>query len=268
MASKGEKREEKEPAVADEISPGEEAVDDGDLLGNTPSLLDSVQNRLADLQQEMRWTRLLIVGRLVDNHGKEHVGPHHAEVLEAARIDRDGAVAPVNGLGLIQAQSFVAFVESTPEVVERYAREIQKEISAEVDEPWAVEDVRVVAMSDDCPYACFDKWAYRIISLNKEQDIDLESEGVTDACFGVYSKLISMGRQLTEKSLSENDMNSLLDHIKQYYQDSLPSNERVLALTEREELFTLENHIEFYFGPLKVDLASERAWPLPRNISY
>lgn len=233
------------------------------------SLYDAIVKRQEADGNATRWTRCLIVARIAGR--ASGVGAHHQELLAKAAINKEGAAFPIHGLALIQSQSLVSIIESTPTACLAYLKLIAAECAAseesEALENWSIEDVRVVANSEDCPSACFGPWAFREITVAREQDIDLEQENVTSAAFSVYSRLVQLGKQLTAKDLSETDLNSALDHLKQYYGEYLPSNERVIALAEQESVFSIEDFISFHSDGIDLSLAAERVWPIQsRNL--
>lgn len=233
------------------------------------SLFDAIKTRQAAEGTSVRWTRCMVVGRIVGT--ADAVGPHHAQLLKKAANNPEGDDFPVHGLALVQSQSIINIVESTPMACMAYLKAVAAECAAAEEEEgqlesWSVEDIRVVANSEDCPNACFGKWAFRGITLPREQDIDLEQENVTSAAFSVYSRLVQLGKQLTARDLSDADMDSALDHLKQYYGEYLPSNERVIALAEQESVFSIEDWLAFHAAPVDLSLASERVWPFPVSV--
>jgi hypothetical protein len=233
------------------------------------SLYDALKTRQEADGTAVRWTRCMVVARVVGTAAS--VGPHHLELLQKAAANPEGEDFPVRGLGLVQSQSIISVVESTPAACMAYLKAIAAECAAAEEgegqlEAWSVEDVRVVANSEDCPNSCFGPWAFREITLPREQDIDLEQENVTSAAFSVYSRLVQLGKQLTAKGLSDADLSSALDHLKQYYGEYLPSNERVIALAEQESIFSNEDWLGFHAAPVDLPLASERVWPIPVSV--
>jgi len=234
------------------------------------SLYDAIVERQEADGNATRWTRCMIVARVAGRAAA--VGAHHHELLAQASVNKEGDTFPIRGLALIQSQSLVSVVESTPTACMAYLRLVAAECAAADEgegqlEAWSIEDVRVVANSEDCPSACFGPWDCREITVAREQDIDLEQENVTSAAFSVYSRLVQLGKQLTAKDLSEADMTSALDHLKQYYGEYLPSNERVIALAEQESIFSVEDFLAFHGDSIDLSLAAERVWPIPpRNL--
>ena len=226
-----------------------------------PSLYDAIVQRQTEDGISTRWTRCLIVARISGR--STTVSKHHEELLQKASINEEGEDFPINGLALVQSQSLISLIESTPTACMKYLQLIAAECAATEAsegqlESWSIEDVRVVANSEDCPTACFGPWACREITVAREQDIDLEQENVTSAAFSVYSRLVQLGKQITAKDLSTKDLNSALDHLKQYYGEYLPSNERVIALAEQEGIFSIEDFLNFHGDNIDLSLAAER----------
>jgi hypothetical protein len=232
------------------------------------SLYDAIVQRQEADGFATRWTRCMIVARIAGRASA--VGPHHQELLSKASINEEGEAFPIRGLALVQSQSLISVVESTPSACMAYLKLIAAECAAADEgelESWSIEDVRVIANSEDCPAACFGPWACREITVAREQDIDLEQENVTSAAFSVYSRLVQLGKQLTAKDLSQTDLSSALDHLKQYYGEYLPSNERVIALAEQESIFSVEDFLTFHGDSVDLSLAAERVWPIrARNL--
>ena len=127
-----------------------------------------------------------------------------------------------------------------------------------------MEDVRIVGHVEDCPASQFLDWAYRVLTLPKETDIDLETEDVTSAATSIMVSLCKVGADLTAR---KNDK-GLMDKLTDNYADSLPSNERVLAFTEQDAIFSLAEYLDFFDTPIKVTLASEKVWPLSERMPY
>ena len=101
--------------------------------------------------------------------------------------------------------------------------------------------------------------------MQKETDIDLEVENVTSAASILLISLCKVGKSIMEK---KGDKQNQMDKIGELYGDKLPSNERVLAFTEQDKIFSLTEYLEFFDTPIKVDLASEKVWPLNERMPY
>lgn len=59
-----------------------------------------------------------------------------------------------------------------------------------------------------------------------------------------------------------------MDNLAAAYADKLPSNERVLAFTEQDSILSLTEYLDFFDTPIKVDIASEKVWPLNERMPY
>ena len=57
----------------------------------------------------------------------------------------------------------------------------------------------------------------------------------------------------------------LMDKLADNYADSLPSNERVLAFTEQDSIFSLSDYLDFFDSPIKVTLAFGKSLALERK---
>ena len=62
-----------------------------------------------------------------------------------------------------------------------------------------VKSMRVIACCEGVPERVFGKLTSKILTLQKEPDVDLEAENPTTAAFYVYTKLVKLGRQLTSQ---------------------------------------------------------------------
>ena len=224
-----------------------------------PSVLDAMINATST-----RYARIIVCSRLMTPHAKDKVGIHQQELIEKARINVEGQTMPVNGIAIVQSHSFINILEADRDVCLRYLNLLQAEANEE-DLPWAMEDTKVVGHVEDCPEAQFLDWEYRVVSLQKETDIDLEVENVTSAASILLISLCKVGKSIMEK---KGDKQNQMDKIGELYGDKLPSNERVLAFTEQDGIFSLTEYLEFFDTPIKVDLASEKVWPLNERMPY
>ena len=255
-ASNSKAGEQKEEKVENGNGTAEEQEETMHTL--PPSVLDATLERLG-----ARLTRLCIVARLMTPHAKDKVGLHQSELIEKARVDVEGNRLPVQGLAIVQSHSFINIIEADPDLILRYLNLLKEDLSEE-ELPWAMEDVRIVSHVEDCPASQFLDWAYRVVALPKETDIDLETENVTNAATSVMILLCKVGADL----LARKSDKGLMDKLADNYADSLPSNERVLAFTEQDSIFSLSDYLDFFDSPIKVTLASEKVWPLSERMPY
>ena len=253
------KAEESKKATEPAVEAGEEQVAEDVMHTLPPALLDVMAATLG-----VRYTRMVIVARLMTPHAKDKVGKHHEELIEKAKVDVDGNVRECNGVALVQSHSLVNFIEADPEVCSAYLGLLQAE-SVEEELPWAIEDVRIVGQCEDCPSSTFPKWRYSVLALPKEPDVDLESENVTTAASILFNSFCKVGAALIA---DKGDEEAQFAMLAEKHTDKLPSNERALAFSERDEVFSLEDHVEFFGNPIRITLGSEKVWPITRRMPY
>ncbi len=253
----GKKSSEQKEEKVDNSNAEEQEQENAEHAMHTlpPSVLDAMLN-----QTGTRYSRIIVCARLMTPHAKDKVGTHQKELIEKARVDVEGNILPVNGLAIVQSHSYFNIIEANRDVCVRYLN-LLKEDLLEEDLPWALEDVKIVGHAEDCPDAQFLEWDYRVVALPKETDIDLEVENVTSAVSVLMIMMCKLGVSVMGKR-------SDMDNLAAAYADKLPSNERVLAFTEQDSILSLTEYLDFFDTPIKVDIASEKVWPLNERMPY
>lgn len=244
------------PAAGEEMA--NEAQEEEKLHVLPPSLLDVMAEH-----DSSRCSRILVTARLITAHAKDKVGKHQQELVDKARIDEVGNEHEVSGIALVQSHSMLNMVEAEPSVIMAYLKLLLADLKEE-DAQWALEDIRIVGQSEDCPSRQFPTWCYAVLQLGKEPDIDLESENVTSAAAVMFGNMSKLGQALR---LGQGDSRQL-EFLATNHAAILPSNERALAFCERDELFSVPDYLEFFDDPFQVQLASEKVWPLTRRMPY
>lgn len=223
-----------------------------------PSLLDTVQRRFQDEGGRESVTRLMYIGLIPKGSSLKSVCQYHETFLKD--IDAD-----VSGLMILQQDSFLNLIEAAPDAIMALMRHINKQ--REETSP-CLTSVRVLASSEDCPSRAFVSWSYRSVSLKAEPKVDLDGDDVAGVAYEVYSKLVALGKELTNQDLTHADISAALDTLRQRYADYIPTNERIKAIVALDGIPKLEEYMEIFDAPVDVDLESELVWPHPPSLKY
>jgi hypothetical protein len=127
-----------------------------------------------------------------------------------------------------------------------------------------MKDIKVLACSEDCPKRYFADWHAKFVKLPTESDVGVD-DPVADS-FQVYGNLMDIGVRLHEKDISTADLEAALGSLAKYYGDLLPSNERLVAFTASDAVTSLDDFMEIFDDPVKVDLESDLVWPLQQIV--
>lgn len=166
--------------------------------GGKSSLLDVVKRRFDEGLGRESVTRMLYIGIIPAGVDKRTVCDSHVEFLE--EMDAD-----VSGLMLVQQNTVLNLIEAAGDVVTALLRHMHTE---SLRESPCISDVRIVSVVEDCPSRAFVSWSYRSVSLAAEPGWKVEGDTL-DLAYDMYSKIVAIGRQLT---------NSELSHEEQYVQ--------------------------------------------------
>lgn len=222
------------------------------------SLLDTIQKRFADEGGRESVTRLLYIGTIPKTSTPRIVCSYHEDFLK--EIDAD-----VSGLMILQPDTFLNLIEAAPDAIMALLRHIAKQ--DDEAEP-ALDNVRVLASSEDCPSRAFVSWSYRSVNLKPEMSIALDEDDVVGTCYETYSKLVQLGHRLNDADLSHADISAALDNLRQRYAEFIPSNERLKAFTGLKGVTTLQEYLEIFDAPIEVNLDRELVWPPPPALEY
>ena len=158
---------------------------------------------LAALSDKVAITRCLVVGVIAESSSKVEAGEamvaaasaSTASEREAAVIAKRGSAAaaavstsPVHGLCIVQG-STVACLYECPEETMSAVFEKLNELSTDGK---VVKSMRVISCCEATPECVFGKLRSKILTLQKEPDVDLEAENPTTAAFYVYTKLVKV----------------------------------------------------------------------------
>jgi hypothetical protein len=159
------------------------------------SYLDVLSHRFEDRGRTMQpLTRVVYAAKLPPKSD-------HANFLNQLVVDLNiGRV--VTGLAIVYDQSVICLVESFPEAVGKFLEGL-KAARTEDGGPRMM-DARVVVCSEDCPGNVFHSFLARDVPANEtDGDADIESEGLADAAYTTYAKMMNIGKRLEEKKLTE-----------------------------------------------------------------
>ena len=160
---------------------------------NRPSLLDTIETKLEESKGYEGVSRVLYVANISRNSSKQHICNFHKTFLKDIGAD-------ASGLMVLQQSTFLNLLEATPDIIAAVMRHLHEEATS--DAP-SITDVKIVAYVDDCPSRAFMSWSYRSVTLQPETGIDFASEDTVTASFDMYSKLVDLGKLLSDKGNSE-----------------------------------------------------------------
>ena len=228
----------------------------------TPFVGSKKPSLLAALSDKTPISRCLVVGLIAESSSKVEAGEAMvaaasaptASEREAAASSKRGVGADaaamtsqVHGLCLVQNSTVACLYECPEDTMSAVLKKLD-ELSKDGK---VVKSMRVISCCEGTPARVFGKLTSKILTLQKEPDVDLEAENPTTAAFYVYTKLVKLGRQLTSQASTDADMEAALGRLKQYYAEFLPSNERIAAMAGAEAYASVEQHYALFCLPLE-----------------
>jgi len=97
---------------------------------------------------------------------------------------------------ILHQDCFLNLVEGGPDVVMALLRHVHKNVESGSA---SITDVRVLASTEDCPSRAFVTWSFRSVKLLKSESVpDLAGDDPVNSAYNTYSKLVRLGKQLTE----------------------------------------------------------------------
>jgi len=133
------------------------------------------------------------VGIIPRHSTQKDVCLYHKNFLK--EIDAD-----VTGLMILHQECFLNLVEGGPDVVMALLRHVHKNVTSASPN---ISSVRVLASTEDCPTRAFVTWSFRSVKLLKsDTPPDMEGDHPVNLAYNTYSKLVRLGRQLTEADLT------------------------------------------------------------------
>eukprot|EP00941_MAST-03F_sp_MAST-3F-sp1_P002828 g2828.t1 len=250
---KSKKEEEKEEVsggastkVKEEETGGDE-IPTGEL---PPSLLDCIQARFAH-EGRGSFSRLLVAGQVTDKFGN---GESLMDLI--VYLNEQSENCTITGFGLQQAQSCAILVECLPDSVPSFLRGLLQLTT--------VNNLRVISSSEDVGVQYFLPFQIVSVTLQKEGEIDLEvdSGDLTTAGSDVYVRLLQIGQHMKEGSEKSYSKFSTIHSSK------LPSNERVVALSNCDGFFTVTEYLKVFSDPVHLVLESDLVWPMEKPLEY
>ena len=196
-----------------------------------------------------------------------------AEDVGEAHEDLPGAMnGKISGLLMLQNGVAMNFIEGEQDDVTEYLKEAHQLFSGAHS---VVSGVRIVTLLEDVPARSFPfGWRWRSVVTAKEQDVDLEGEGIPTASFDAYERLRQLGVHLTamkeKDDISEAAYDKELDpaNLRHRLSDYLTSAERCAAFTETTKLPSMDEFIRIYGGSTMVVPEKERVWPMQEDLRY
>ena len=229
----------------------------GELI--PPSFFDARKRRLDTSGERLSLTRLGLALSLTPSGNPE----------EAVALLKDGVTACAgvepSGLCLGLGRGLICIVECGAEDAMGFLGRLRDHLKH--PDTATVKCVTLLSACEDCPTRVFAGWECRFVSKPRETGIDLASEGALTIANGVYANLVTLGKKLTERRLTKADYSSALDNLKQYFGEYVPSSERVVALSETDDLMNVAEYLELYASPINLTLESDSLWPPQQVIS-
>lgn len=167
-----------------------------------------------------------------------------------------GVVLVSEGKDMSKAHAALGFLEVDSPTV---ACEILRQLNQ--NDTTALESIRILLISDDCPCNDFGQFGVYLASPPTEDHVDIEKEGPTFVFSNIMKNLCNQCRLFyaeAEKYQNEENIRILTGAKRK----SIPSALRVASCAKSNEFPTLQEYLEIYHSPIYFELDSEKMSPL------
>ncbi|CAM9183938.1 unnamed protein product [Chrysoparadoxa australica] len=243
------------------------------MLGLPPSYLDVLEQRLnpapTDEDEGLNTgrrsiSRLLLVARLGETAAAEAKNGDASYLTKKQEgmfklVLAEENAAPITGVMIVQKDSMMHLIESSSDTCTGLLRLM---VESE-DMAGCIEDIKIVAASDDCPTTYFSRWYHYCLQLPAETGLDIDNEDPVEAAWGVQDKLAELAASMESGEKSTTSSST----IKRKFSHLVASNERVLGLSGCPAFMGVEEFLEFD-RPITHHFASEAVHPCPTCVPF
>ena len=159
------------------------------------------------------------------------------------------------GLMMCHANSTVMLIEGTCERALEFLTSMQSDMAAKI---CPLKSAVVVSFVQGAPSRVYTKWSMRTVSAKKEGGVELQ-DNIVDEQEEVYMNLINLGMKLSETTYTHGDYEEALDNLATKFVGLVTSGERLEAVAASDEIMSVEEAVDMYVIPAKMDDAME--WP-------
>lgn len=243
-------------------------MEDATAVAPRTTLLDVVQERMAEGGGAAMVSRLVYVGRTSDKllRADEMASMCERVLSESGNATTvggaDGAADQVGATGML-----LVFQTVCVHMVEAPTRQLMAAVRGLTSTPCEeslLREARIIAFTEDVPSRAFAGWRAAYVSGGIGDAITPDdARAAVDLASSTNLAMLKLGGHLS--TISETDARGLLANLKGKRPDLLPAGgEQLLGLLAGDDAPTLDEFLAIFDEPIDVDLDSEKVWPTPK----
>ncbi|KAF4028342.1 hypothetical protein GN244_ATG19985 [Phytophthora infestans] len=219
--------------------------------GSSSSLHDVKPSAKFDL----RLSRSAILGKLVDLSidNARKTQEYFAKLLSKIQCEATGLV-------LLHDATVVIFLETTAEQFVIILKQLEQQRFIDAN------SLKILANCDDNGARILQGLYFKKIVLSRSDAADWTGDTAPQCIVETFLNLIKFVKKIGP--MPPGEIRKCLNNLSNTDQTFLPSNDLVLWLLGREELMTIDEHLDFIDSHETVELESERVWPVHPLIHY
>jgi hypothetical protein len=132
-----------------------------------------------------------------------------------------------------------------------------------------VEDIRMLASTDDVPSRLFPGWLSSSVGQHSSgpppPDGGLHIPMPTRIA-DTYTSMLKLGRALTHAKKQERE--SMLSDLRTRHAESLPTQETVTEVSHADDTLTVSEFVDIFCKPIDIKLDREIVWPIETELTY
>lgn len=178
----------------------------------------------------------------------------HRNIVES-EVNEEGV--NVTGLLMGQGNSVMHLIEGPSNSILRILQRLSEH---EHFKDGGIQSGRIVYCVEDRPQRIFPEWYSCLIAEKRSQTDEFNGESSKDTVIELAAGLLEVGRGLQSVSNSDVEISR--------YADQLPGKNLLLALSNSQLFFSLDDYVKTFSEPYHVDVDSEQSWPVERLVRY
>ncbi|PRP77394.1 hypothetical protein PROFUN_14400 [Planoprotostelium fungivorum] len=169
----------------------------------------------------------------------------------------------ITGILLILQHTCIHLLEGPPKMIRAHLRDLAQTPPSKK----FIDGTKILMFSEDISRN-FPCWRSRVLNISKTTSVP-EQEETETAITETYLNLLQLGAILPYPDT--NKLEETLDSLRTKHRELIPSNERIQNFLDADDVFGLEEWLEFYDRPMELALERDLVWPsvllssLPRN---
>lgn len=140
----------------------------------------------------------------------------------------------------------------------RFAQRILSQLCEDNGSDTAMNSIRILLVSDDCPCNNFESFGVYIAQSPSEESVDIMKEGPTTVFSGMMKKLCKQCKSFN----AEPERKGNVKVLSGLNRKAIPSSLRIASCAKCDAYPTIKEYMDIFHSPIYFELDSERSAPL------